>query len=284
MKLGVFIALLPAMATAQTSPARPQFEVASLKPNPGCENNFRGGNLSPSPGRLEMTCTNLQSMLQAAYGTFGDGRTVNTRPLRIEGTPPWAQSEYYSLSAKSDGPARTEMLAGPMLQTLLEERFQLKAHPETRQMPVYALTVGKGGIKTPPLAPGGCTPIDLTHPPKPPEKGAPPPNLCGLAMFRTMNGVMTMEVKGVTLEQYAQRLSGQTDRPVIDKTGVVGMYTFHLEFSRDGGSPSASAAAVEPALPTIAAALQEQLGLKLVPEKGPVQYLVIDHVEKPTAN
>lgn len=295
MKLPVAVAwgalgmLLGPASWGQQPAARSQFEVASLKPNNGCENSFRGGNLSPSPGRLDMPCVNLRNLIQAAYGTFGDGQTINTRPLPTEGAPGWAQSEYYNLEAKADGPVRTELLAGPMLQAFLEERFQLKVHRETREMPVYALTVGKGGLKTPLLAAGACTPIDLSHPPPPPAKGEGPPNLCGLAMFRTMNGSMTMEVRGVTLKQYAQRLSGQVDRPVVDKTGIAGMYNFHVEFSRDtpgrglpGGADAANPA--DPAEPTIFAALQEQLGLKLVPEKGPVEYLVIDHVEKPTAN
>src|SRR5579872_1377085 len=107
----------------------PHFEVASLKPNNGCENKpRRPGPFSPSPGRLEMPCVDLLNLIQAAFGTFGDGVSINTQPLHLEGEPSWIRSEHYSLSAKSDGPARTEMLAGPMLQALLKERFRLKAH------------------------------------------------------------------------------------------------------------------------------------------------------------
>lgn len=156
------------------APARPQFEVASLKPNNGCENTPRSGNLSPSPGRLEMPCVTLQSLIQSAFGTFGDGVSINAQPLRTEGGPSWMRSEHYSLSAKSDGVARTEMLAGPMLQALLEERFQLKTHRVMREVPVYAMTVGKGGLKVQTLAEGACTPIDLTHPPPPPQTGRSP--------------------------------------------------------------------------------------------------------------
>jgi len=288
--------LPPLRSHAQTTPPRPQFDVASLKPNPGCENNRRGGNLSPSPGRLEMPCVTLQGLIQSAYGTFADGATVNTQPLRTEGAPGWAQSEYYSLLAKAEGPPRTEMLAGPMLQAFLEERFQLKAHREMREMPVYALTVGKSGLKTPPLAEGACTPIDLTHPPPPPAPGQPPPNLCGLMIIGTdPKGTIRMEVRGVKLTQFAQRLSARVDRMVVDKTGIAGRYNFHLEFTPDnlpgrggdagnpgiGGNPPSSA---DPAAPAIFSALQEQIGLKLVPDKGPVPFLVIDHVEKPAGN
>ena len=291
------VGMLPPVFRGQPQPpaARPQFEVASLKPDNGCQS--RGGNLSPSPGRLEMPCTTLQGMIQSAYGTFADGATINTQPLRTEGAPGWARTEYYSLSAKAEGPVRTEMLAGPMLQGLLEERFQLKTHREMREMPVYALTVGKSGLKTPPLADGGCVPLDLTHPPGPPPKGQDPPRLCGAMRIGTNPaGAIMMEVWGVTLTQFAQRLSGRVDRLVIDKTGIAGKYTFHLEFATDpaapglpgrgadAGNPANPAPAADPAIPTIFAALQEQIGLKLVPEKGPVPYLVIDHVEKPTAN
>jgi len=182
--------VLPAVAWSQEQPgaaARPQFEVASLKPSNGCENMPvpRVRNFSPSPGRLEMPCVTLQSLIQTAYGTFADGGGVNAQPLHMEGGPSWMGSECYSITAKSDGPARTEMLAGPMLQVLLEERFQLKTHRETRETPVYAMTIGKGGLKVQPLAGGACTPIDLSHPPPPPKPGDPPPNLCGVMMLQT---------------------------------------------------------------------------------------------------
>jgi uncharacterized protein (TIGR03435 family) len=264
----------------QTAP-RPQFEVASLKPNNGCEDAPPGPmNPNVSPGRLDLPCISLRGLIQAAYGTFGDGQTINPQPLPIDGLPQWAQSEYYSLEAKAEGPARPEVLSGPMLQAFLEERFQLKTHRETREMPVYALTIAKSGLKAPPLSEGGCIPLDLTQPPPPPIKGQAPLRFCGaLMMGINPKGTMTMEVWGVSLKQFAQRLSGRVDRPVIDKTGTPGLYTFHLEFAPDVGRVSADLE-----VPMIFTALQEQLGLKLVPEKGLVEHLVIDHVEKPTAN
>jgi uncharacterized protein (TIGR03435 family) len=290
----------PSMRAQATPPGPegpvPSFEVASLKPNKGCENAPRGGNFSPSPGRLEMSCVNLLNLIQAAYGTFGDGVSINTTPLHMEGGPSWMRSEYYSLSAKADGPVRTEMLAGPMLQKLLAERFDLQAHRETREMPVYTLTARKGGLKVQPLAEGACTPLDLTHPPAPPKPGDPRPDLCTvMTIGRTANGGMWMEVRGATMTQFAQRLSGRVDRTVINKTGVAGMFNFHLEFARDpqmpgqqlppgpgGDSPNSSLPADSG--PNLFTALQEQLGLKLESAKGPVEVLVIDHVERPTEN
>jgi len=228
----------------------------------------------------------------------------NTQPLHMEGGPAWMQSEFYSLSAKAEGPARTELMAGPMLQALIEERFQLNAHRETREMPVYAMTVGKGGLKVDPLAEGACTPIDLTHPPPPPAPGRPPPNLCGIMMMGFTPIVdMTIEVRGANMTQFAQRLSGRVDRAVVDKTDVSSKlkFNFRLEFAPDpdmrgqavpagrGGDAGSVAGSSNPAMPAdpgpnLFVALQEQIGLKLSPDKGPVSFLIIDRVQKPTAN
>ena len=260
---------------------KPRYDVASLKPNNGCEGLPRpGGNFSPSPGRLEVPCVNLMNLIQMAFGTFGDGVAVNPTPLHTEGGPSWQQSEYYSVSAKSDGPVRTEVLAGPMLQTLLADRFQLKTHWEQREMPIYALSVTKGGLKVQRLPDDACTPIDFTHPPPPGKPGDPPPKLCGIMMVGpTGKGEMMVEVRGATMAQIAQRLSGRVDRTVVDKTGIEGRYNIHLEYTPDPAPPGTS----DPG-PTLFVALQEQAGLKLTPEKGPVQFLIIDHVEKPSAN
>jgi len=249
-----------------------------------------------------MPCVTLQGLLQAAYGTFGDGATIDTQPLHMEGGPAWMQSEFYSLSAKAAGPARTELMAGPMLQALIQERFQLKAHRETREMPVYSMTVGKSGLKVEPLAEGACTPLDLTHPPPPPAPGQPPLNLCGVMMMGfDPNGNMTIEVRGVNMTQFAQRLSGRVDRTVVDKTGIAGKFNFHLEFAPDpsvrgqgvpagrGADAGGEANSANPAPPAdpgtnLFVALQEQIGLKLSPDRGPVGFLIVDQVQKPTAN
>jgi uncharacterized protein (TIGR03435 family) len=300
----VVVLLLP-MAQSQAQPAAPappQFEVASIKLNPGCENKPRWGVLSPSPDLLEMPCVNLKSLVQAAYGTFSDGITINPQPLHMEGGPSWMKSEYYSLSAKAYRPERTQMLAGPMLQTLLQDRFRLKTHREMREMPVYAMTVGKRGVKVQPLARGACTPIDLRRAPAPMKPGGPLPNVCGLMSIRsTGTGEMMVDVRGSTMAQFAQRLSQFAGRSVLDKTGIAGRFNFHLEFAPEHrmlgqgfpgghGTGTGNVANANNPLPpsepgpNLFFALQEQIGLKLSPEKGPVEVLVIDHVEQPTAN
>ncbi len=308
--LAAAVLLLPAAPGQEQHPAptRQQFEVASLKPNNGCENGPRkGASLSPSPGRLELPCFTLAALIRFAYGTFADGASVNPQPLHMEGGPSWMQSEYYSLSAKADGPARTEMLAGPMLQALLEERFRLKSHREMREMPVYAMTLGKGGLRVQPLADGGCTALDLrnaAHRCRNP--GEPGLKVCGIPYGSgpPEKGDMTNEVSG-SMTQPAQRLSGSSrDRTVVDKTGITGTFTFRLQFvpdrtcrvraafagwggdSGDAAGPAIAANATPPPDfgPDLFVALQEQIGLKLSSDKGPVSFLIIDSAEKPTAN
>ena len=303
--LAMVMLLLPAARSQEqpVGPAKPKLEVASIKRDDGCENApRRGGSLSPSPGRLEMACVTLQGLIQTAYGTFRDGVSIDPQPLHMEGGPSWVRSEYYTLSGKADGPARTQMLAGPMLQVLLEERFRLKTHREMRDMPVYAMTAGKAGLKVQPLAEGACAPLDLEHPPPLRKPGDPPLNVCGVLLFRpTGKGEMTIEVRGSTMTQFAQRLSQFLDRTVVDKSGIAGKFNFQLEFTPDPNMPGQSALAgrgadlgdtANPGNPTpppdsgpnLFAALQEQIGLKLSSEKGPVSFLIIDRVEKPTAN
>lgn len=288
------IGVLVSGALGQT-PARPQFEVASIRPNPGCDDKPRpAAPFSPSPGRLEMPCVTLASLLRAAYGTFGDGVTINPQPLHMEGGPSWMQSEYYNLSAKADSPARTELLAGPMLQALLEERFQLKSHRQMRDIPVYEMTAEKSGLRIQPLPEGGCTPLDLNHPPPLLKPGDPPPNVCGVMLLRPAGkGEMAIEVRGSTMTQFAQRLSQFLDRTVIDKTGIPGVFNFHVQFMPDRNMPAQRALvgddpgkAIPPDLlgPDLFAALQEQIGVRLSSDKGPVSFLIIDSVEKPTPN
>jgi uncharacterized protein (TIGR03435 family) len=182
-----------------------------------------------------------------------------------------------------------------MLRTLLEERFKLKIHRETKEMPVYALTVSKSGLKLSPLKDGGCVAIDLNHMPTP-TPGQPMPNFCGNTSMRMNGQSVTMDGHGMNLQDFSARLSMMLDRKVIDKSGVTGAFDFHLEFAPDesmpmfrGGRGGAGDSGTPPATaeiagPSIIDALQEQLGLKLLPDKGPVESLIIDHVEKPTEN
>ena len=269
-----------AQASAQSaSAATPKFEVASIKP---CKADIgagvRVGNFKVSPGRLTVNCVNVLFMIQEAFLEYANGR-YHHFPIEvpIEGAPGWVQSDRYSIEAKAEDTASQEMMEGPMLQALLEDRFQVKVRRETREVPVYELTVAKGGPKLQPFD-GSCTPVDWNKTPQDP----PPPK--GPGDCRNVGGVsgtnLTRYWRGISIDNFILAILGKgiTGRPVINKTGIAGVFDIHLEFTRDQNLDKADAG------PSIFTALQEQLGLKLVPAKGPEEYLVIDHVERPSEN
>ena len=160
-----------AAALSQTSSptARLGFEVASIKPNSSGSN---AAYLQPLPGsRLEMTNFSVLMLILSAYGV---------QSYQISGDPPWIGSDRYDIQAKSEGNASVQEMEGPMLQALLEDRFKLKLHRETRQLPVYELTVAKSGVKLERSKEGSCIPYSVDAPPPPaPAPGAPRSNFCG---------------------------------------------------------------------------------------------------------
>ena len=127
----------------------PKFEVASVKLSTGCANAGRsgGGREAVSPDRLDAKCRTVAEFIRMAYG----------RDLAISGGPAWLDSERYDIDAKAETPQDSATLTGPMLQALLAERFKLKVHRESKEVPVYALAAGKGVPKLEPAQPGKCT-------------------------------------------------------------------------------------------------------------------------------
>jgi len=180
-----------------------------------------------------------------------------------------------------------------MLQGLLEDRFQLKIHHETKEVPVYALTVAKGGPKLQAAQPGKCFARDPDHPVPPSQR---PPGLmpCGIfAPSPTKDGVY---MYSTTLAYFCGQLSVVLDRDVVDKTGIAGVFDIHVETPpadpADGdtaGGMERSPGPLVPASPTdplgsaIVTAIQK-LGLRLEPAKGSGEFLVIDRVERPSGN
>lgn len=285
--------LAPCRVTSQTAP-RPEFEVASLKVNNNCGNSRNGGR-DPSPGRVNVECIPLRSLMRVAYGTFADGGSFKPARLEVTGGPSWLDSELYNLDAKAAPGTSLDVMFGPMLQVLLEQRCQLKVHKETRQLPVYELTVARGGPKLHAAAEGSCVPIDRTHVPAAKDPGRPEPHYCGARLVSASGIGQAVDGYGMTMVEFSSRmLLGFTDRPVIDKTGLPGRFDIHLEFARDvqqatpvfgeHDGPDAPAPPPEGAGPSIFTAVQEQLGLKLLPAKGPVEVLVVDRVARPTEN
>jgi uncharacterized protein (TIGR03435 family) len=166
-------------------------------------------------------------------------------------------------------------MTGPMLQALLEDRFQLKVHRETREIPLYALTVAKSGLKLQPADGGSCTPRDPAQSSLPPPASGQKP-WCNLLRRWGDSHAIHIELFGASMTQFCQSLG--TDRPVIDRTGITDRFDFHVEFAPEGADPSDDLAA-----PSISFALG-LLGLKLETTKGPREFLVIDRVEKPSEN
>ena len=186
-------------------------------------------------------CKTLEQLISQAYGVFANGHANRLSAVTVTGGPAWARSDFYEIDAKATGAQSFAMMNGPMLQALLENRFGLKIHRETREVPAYTLTVAKDG---PPLQPfnGSCVPWDYDNPPAHP---APPSLRCGNPQ-RTSNGA---ELDAADNDRPLLLFLVTLGRPVIDETGMTGRrFNFHLELPaealkdfarRPRGSPAA---------------------------------------------
>jgi len=274
-------ALLLLVATsglfAQTADA-PRFAVASIKRDASTEPlsmaAAMGVGYRPG-GRLVAHNAPVTMLIQRAYGL---------QSWQIVGGPAWIGAEGYDIEAKPES-ATDQKQMWLMLQTLLADRFKLATHRETRELPVYELVLAKGGPKVQaPQSP--CS--EMTTPPERGQGRPDPP--CSLGVEGTASG-LTMQGMSSSMPALAKQLSMLMGREVVDKTGYTGAFSVHMDFAMDDAlagvpNPPRVASSEQPAdrAPTITTALQDQLGLKLQPAKGPVQVLVIDRVEKPTAN
>ncbi|MGB7720198.1 MAG: TIGR03435 family protein [Bryobacteraceae bacterium] len=291
----VLFTLVAARVQAQSTPQRAAFEVASIKLNKNCG----AGAVLPriSPGGITLPCLSVRILIRLAYSAF-NGADLNARLMQVLNGPGWIDTDRYDISAKPEAKASAAEMA-PMLQTLLEDRFNLKVHKEPRDTPVYELTVAEQNPKLRPSKDGDCIPIDLTNlsgaRPKP---GDPAPNYCGGGRARMSGDVMSADWVGITMAELAGRmLPAYVDRPVVDRTGLTGRFNVHLEFvpprpvgpiflngqEMPAPAPGAEAPA-EPSGPSIFTALQKQLGLKLSPGKDPLDVIVVDRVERPSEN
>ncbi len=282
---------------AQSTPPRPKFEVASIKPcAPGSPmiNNLRGG----TPGRVTFGCMSLRALITNAYVFYANGRWNQPGPriVPIEKRPAWADSDLYTIEAKAEGTPSPGTMRGPMMQSLLEERFHLKLHTEFQEIPVYSLTVAKGGPKLQASQEGSCQPMLSDKSVSIPAPGQPPLPICG--MLQTTN--KEFRVRGATMADLAVSLSRRLDREVIDQTGIAGTFDIRVPLGPGlagvvapapppppggGVDPAAQANPVDPTdFFDAAQSIAQKLGLKLERSKGPGRILVIDHVEKPSEN
>jgi uncharacterized protein (TIGR03435 family) len=299
------------------TPPKPSFEVISVKPTAPGPNFIRGG--APRGDRFDFTGANLRMLLQVAYGPIGN--TLGSQ-VQIFGGPPWMDSERYDIQAKADcsGGKLSREQTQLMMQSLLEERFQLKAHKETRELPVYNLVVAKDGSKLKASADQTLPPLIASGPPQPcdpeaanripPALPPPPPPGGGrggfpdistlprgaMLVMMSPNG-MTMAANGTAMGNFVNFLSQQVGKPIVDKTDLKGLFDIKLTFSPEGlqtpfggppgGGPAPgglnTAANASDPNPSLFTAIQE-VGLRLESAKGLVEVLVVDSVQKPTEN
>jgi uncharacterized protein (TIGR03435 family) len=292
------ISPLRVVAQSPQPTSAPTFDAATVKPcEPRSDEPLTGGargtaggtNASFSPGRMNVPCVTLGQLIYLAYAAYGatpEERLVNVNygsaadDTKVRGGPAWVHSnrDKFTIEATAVGATERTVLLGAMLRTLLEERFRLKIHRETEEVPMYALTVAKGGFKLKPIKEGECDP-NRSDPPDP--NAVIPP--CGMLTMGGSESSTTWRFAGSKVSALAMRLSAALRRYVLDQTGIEGDFMMHLKFQADENTPglrSPDASADPSDAPSIFTALEEQLGLKLEKTKGPRGYLVIDHVER----
>jgi uncharacterized protein (TIGR03435 family) len=269
--------------TASTSSPQLTFDSVSVKRS---NDTDRRGALQFQPGgRLLATNIPLRPVFSMAFNlalSQGQGAII--------GAPNWFDSERYNIEARAVGdPPREQMIL--MLQALLADRFKLVVHHETRQqLPIYALELarpGKLGAQLKPHSDGKC--IDTLQPD--PAPGNPLPPYCGdFRVGGAANGGLRETANAITMDRFAASLAQQVDRPIVDRTKLSGTFDVDFEFVSQNMSQKAlvrdptGSDATTSGPPLIFTAVQEQLGLKLVPTTGPVDVIVIDHVEQPSEN
>jgi len=266
--------LYPALGRAQsqipsTTPALPEYkyDVASIKPS-----KLMNMRWNDSPDGLTVTAVTLKVLVQSAFHVTGD--------YGLSGGPPWLNSDRYDVEAKMDPEAAEAVsklskedravVQQHMLQALLAERFGLVFHRENREMQVYTLVIAKNGSKLHEAKPGDTYPNGI--------KLATGPGGAGVMMMRGgPGGSFTITAQGVPLSSFIPQLSGNS-----------GIYDFTLTYSLDQNAsaspPNGQPPPTDATAPSIFTAIQEQLGLKLEPGKGPVEVIVIDRAEKPSGN
>jgi uncharacterized protein (TIGR03435 family) len=272
----------------QTASAPPKFEAASIRRctvNQAVLRAARGSGASTlgDSTMFRTPCISLRSLIRTAYIRYANGYVMQEASMllkqSLQGGPDWIDEEHYSVNAKPTAPQTTALMAGPMLQALLEDRFKLKIHRERKTVPVYAMVLDKGGAKLQTTKPGECAVVDPQAQAPAVVPGEPLP--CGY-IGGDSDGV---KVVGATISSICPVLSGRLRRDVIDKTGLLGAFTYHLDLVV--GPPGTEPGIDDPTAPdpvaTVATALKK-LGLRIEASRGEAEFVVIDHVERPSEN
>jgi uncharacterized protein (TIGR03435 family) len=238
--------------------ASPSFEVATIKPS---KPDAPGKGFRVMGRRFTTLNTSLSDLISFAYGVHNK---------QVIGAPDWAATDKFDIDAVPDGEgAPSDKQWRGMVQKLLAERFQFTIHHDKRELSVYALSVAKGGPKL--------------------AKSEGDPNGLPALFFRGRLGDLT--VRNANMADFAGLMQAAVlDRPVVNQTGLEGKYDFTLNWTPDDSQFSGMGAKIPPptdsadAPPNLYTAIQEQIGLKLDATKAPTDVLVIDKVEKPSAN
>jgi uncharacterized protein (TIGR03435 family) len=278
--LGRAGAAVPAASTPESAQYVPKmtFDVASVRENKDID--MRGftmtpGMFVPHTATFHASNTMVENLISTAYGVMN---------YQIVGAPNWPWPTLFMIEAKGGGEADAKLAAltgeqqwaeqQHMLQVLLEERFKLKTHWETRESDVYNLVVAKGG---PRMGAAGSIPPSAEEKERFGDHPLPPLDQTGCGEHGC-----TYFAHACTMDELVRTLTGQFGRPVFDKTGLTGKYDFVLK-NKGRWDRDRPADDMEPT-PPLDRALKEELGLRVEAAKGPIKVLVIDHVEKPSAN
>lgn len=265
-----------AFASAQTKP--PAFEVASVKLNKSGDNRSMGLHSLPG-GRFRATNLPLYVVITYAYN-------LPFQSQRLTGGPDWVRSERFDIEATAEKGAipagatakvREEKIR-LMVQGLLAERFRLVLHGEMKELPVYALVAAKHGPK---LKKADIEEKDC--PETTPGSGVMPCHIFNGGQGRGLHGT------AVDMSDLVLFVANWTDRPIIDRTGIQGLFNIQTDgwvslLQRPVGPTTNDEGMADPSRPTVFTVFQEQLGLKLDPQKGPVEMFTIESVERPAEN
>lgn len=271
----------PILISAQTTSPPPAFAVASIRRNVDNIGTCTPDQVQPTQNGFHMTNCPLLMAVGAAYvPTTGDpiGYLVQERIL---GMPPELARERYNIDAHiadSDAeawrdPAQRTTMLHAMMQTLLADRCKLTVHRELKEKAIYVLLIAKNGPRLMPAKAGEVEAAKTRHP------GAVAiPGGSGVFVRGQTNG--HIDIYSATTGTLALLLAGPAGRPVVDKTGLTGLYDMHLDMGQVGLAPENSAESAD----SVFSSLQEQLGLKLESRKDDVENLIIDRIERPSAN
>lgn len=252
-----------ALPHAQQPPGQPAFEVASVRPNTSGATNVSVGS---RPGGYAGTNVPLRILIVLAH---------RLRPFQVVGGPGWIDSDRFDITARA--PENTEQSQVlPMLRTLLAERFRLVVHTEARDAPIFALVLARADGRLGPQLKASA--VECAPPGSKPNQEGP------CRMSGTIGSASgSVKATGQPLADLASFLGNNVERVVVDRTGLTGRFDFELTWKSAalrGAAPDGAATALDG--PSVFTAVQEQLGLRLEPARGPVDFLVVDSAERPT--